>query len=201
MAVGAVLLLLAARVWGERSARRAWSELMLHGGDERFEAGTVAELPEPARRYLLRAIEPGTPLARSVELTMSGQLVLDPERPPLAMQAEQILAPPAGFVWRARVASGGMRIRGFDLYAGGEGAMRWQLWGLVPVVRARGRDVDRSAAGRLAMEAILMPAALVPGRGVTWEAVDENRARFVMTVGEEDELRFFDARLENAVFR
>lgn len=30
----------------------------------------VADVPEPPRCYLLRAIQPGTPLATSVDLTM-----------------------------------------------------------------------------------------------------------------------------------
>lgn len=101
------------------------------------------------------------------------------------MSAQQILAPPQGFVWRARAASGVMRIHGFDLYADDRGAMRWKLWGVVPVGSATGRDIDRSAAGRLAMESILMPAVLVPGRGATWEAVDDSRARFHLTVGKQ----------------
>jgi hypothetical protein len=63
--------------------------------------------------------------------------------------------------------------------------MGWKLFGLVSVVHETGADVTRSAAGRLAMEAVLLPSVLLPGRGATWEAVDERRARFRMTVGEE----------------
>ena len=152
---------------------------------EMFQPEMVDDLPEPARRFLLRAIAPGTPLATSVELTMHGELRLDPDRDPVPFVAEQTLAPPEAFLWEARTRAGLVRIRGFDRYEAGEGEMRWKLWGLIPVVRAKGTDVTRSAARRLAMEAVLVPSVLVPGGGVTWEEVDENRALFRMTVGEE----------------
>jgi len=61
--------------------------------------------------------------------------------------------------------------------------MRWRLLGLIPVVRASGPDVTRSAAGRLASEIIgLTPGgALAPG--VTWRQLDENRATATVKTG------------------
>jgi hypothetical protein len=152
---------------------------------EMFQPEMVSDLPEPARRFFLRTIAPGTPLAGSAELTMHGELRLDLDRDPLPFVAEQTLAPPDAFEWKARTQGGLLRIRGFDRYEEGVGEMRWKLWGLIPVVRASGPDVTRSAAGRLAMEALLVPSSLLPARGVTWEVVDDQRARFRMTVGDE----------------
>lgn len=150
-----------------------------------FDPALVADLPEPARRYLLHAIAPGTPLARSVELEMEGTILLAPGGEPVPITAEQVLSPPEGFIWRARTHGGLMRIRGFDRYVDGQGEMRWRLWGLIPVLRADGPDITRSAAARLAMEAVMSPSALIPGRGAEWEPVDEDRAVFRMRVGEE----------------
>ncbi len=145
----------------------------------------VGDLPEPARRLLLRAIEPGTPLASSVDLRMRGSLVFTPGGDPVPFVAEQVLSPPVSFLWRARTTSGWARIRGFDRYGEGQGEMLWKLWGIIPVVRGIGSNVTRSAAGRLAMEGVLLPSSLLPGRGAEWSPVDESRARFRMTVGEE----------------
>lgn len=182
---GAVAAAASVRLRSERGVRAAWAELALEGRGETFDPAVVERLPAPARRYLLRAIRPGTPLARSVELRMHGAIRLGPDRDPAPMRAEQILAPPEGFVWRARTVAGRMRIQGFDRYAGGQGEMRWLLWGLVPVMSARGSDVTRSAAGRLAMEAVLLPSSLLPGRGATWEEANDTRARYRATVGPE----------------
>ena len=182
---GAVAAAASARLLSERGARAAWAELTLEGRGETFDPAVVARLPAPAQRFLLRAIQPGAALARSVELRMHGDVRLAPDRDPTPMRAEEILAPPEGFVWRARTESGRMRIQGFDRYARGQGEMRWLLWGLIPVMRATGDDVTRSAAGRLAMEAVLLPSSLLPGRGSTWEEMDATRARFRTTVGPE----------------
>jgi hypothetical protein len=155
-----------------------------------FEEAMLEGLPEPAQRFLLWSIEPGTPLARTVEVSMSGTIVLDPARGPIPMDAVQVLAPPEGFIWSARTRGGMMRIRGYDRYFRGEGEMRWKLFGLIPVMRATGSDVTRSAAARLVMEALMMPAYLVPREGIDpaprWEEVDERHARFrVQLAGEE----------------
>lgn len=152
---------------------------------KRFDPASVEGLPDPARRFLIRAITPGTALAGSVTFTMEGTIVLDPSRPPLPMTGEQVLAPPYGFVWSARTHGGMMRIRGFDRFGRGEGEMRWKLFGLLPVMRARGEDVTRSAAARLAMEAVLLPSSLVPGGAARWEPVDDAHARFVFTIAGE----------------
>lgn len=168
-----------------REISSLWDELRGTGDPALFSPDMVADLPEPARRFLSRAIAPGTPLATSVEVEMHGEILLDPDGDPVPMTARQILAPPAGFIWRARAGRGLMRISGHDRYGRGAGELRWRLFGIIPVMTATGPDVTRSAAGRLAMEAVLMPAALLPARGVRWEPVDENTARFHMTVGEE----------------
>lgn len=151
-----------------------------------FDPATLDALPEPARRYLLWAIAPGTPAARGMELAMHGTIRLAPDREPLPMTATQFLAPPREFTWEARTHGGLMRIRGFDRYIGGQGEMRWKLLGVIPVMRASGPDITRSAAGRLAMESVLAPWALLPGGGAAWEAVDDDRALFRMRVGDEE---------------
>ncbi len=181
-AAGGALALWAARARQEHAIDALWRELRAPAGSEGFDPGMVDGLPAPAQRYLRRAIAPGTPLARSVRLTMHGTLRLRPGGEALPMRAEQVLSPPAGFIWRARVGRGALRFRGFDRYGHAQGRMRWWLLGLVPIVRAGGPDVTRSAAGRLGGEAVCVPAALLPARGAAWEAVDDGTARVRLVV-------------------
>lgn len=177
-AVAAVVAGAGGRLVRERGLEAAWRAERQPAERARFDPSMVEGLPAPARRLLLRAIAPGTPLASSVELRMRGTIQLDREREPMAMRAEQLLRHGDGFAWRARVASGAMRIRGYDRLLGGTGEMRWWLYGVVPVVRADGDDYDRSAAGRLAAETIwLLPSALLPAAGAEWEPVDDSTAR------------------------
>lgn len=64
-----------------------------------------------------------------------------------------------------------LSITGFDRYIDDEGEMRWLLAGRAPLVRASGRDITRSAAGRLAIEATLwMPTSFT---SINWRAGDD----------------------------
>ena len=199
--IGVILLLLfaaSAAAWAqrlrhERAVDAVWTGLAgsatadaaaLPDAGTVFDPAMVDGLPEPARRWLLRSIMPGATLARAVEFRMHGTLRLD-DAAPYAMTAEQILAPPHGFVWRARVSRGPVRIRGYDRYAAGAGELRWWAYGLLPVVTDAGPDVSRSAAGRLAGEAALLPSMLLPQHGAAWEAVDDDVARATLAIDDE----------------
>jgi hypothetical protein len=96
--------------------------------------------------------------------------------------AEQVLAPPIGFVWRARAGKGLMRFSGSDRYADSAGAMDFRLWGLLPVARASGPDVARSARHRLAAESFWLPSSLLPSETVRWRGIDDDHAEATVTI-------------------
>lgn len=127
-----------------------------------FDLTMVADLPEPARRWLTHVIAPGTPLWRSVELSMAGEIRLGAWRP---FTATQVLAPPRGYIWAANARVFGLPVIGYDRLTAGTGEMRWRLLNLIPVVAVTGPDVARSAAGRLASEIVLVPTAF---HDATW---------------------------------
>ena len=151
-----------------RAVHDEWAALVPPPGGplERFDPAALAALPEPAHRLLSHSITPGTPLWRSVVLTMHGQVRLGAWRP---FTATQILTAGEGFIWAATARAAGLPVSGFDRYSRGTGQMRWRLLGVAPVVTASGPDVTRSAAGRLAGEAVFVPTAF---RGATWQASD-----------------------------
>ncbi|HEX8489085.1 MAG TPA: DUF6544 family protein [Propionibacteriaceae bacterium] len=137
----------------------------------------VAHLPEPAQRWLTHAIAPGTPLATSVELRMSGQIRLGAWRP---FTARQVLAPPDGFVWAATARVAGLPVSGFDRLSSGAAEMRWRLLGLIPVLTAAGPDVTTSAAGRLAAEGTLLPTVFP---AATWTAAGTDQVTATWQIG------------------
>jgi hypothetical protein len=167
-----------ARLWTRLESPTAWQ-------DDYFRADLVAELPEPAQRYFLHAIRSGTKLARVVTLEMGGSLRLRPNGTWLPMEARELLSLPSGFVWQASVRQGPLWFSGVDSYLDSSGQTRFWLCGLIPIVRAGGPDVSRSARGRFAGEAIWNPAALLPQRGVSWEHVDQQTARATLVVDDE----------------
>lgn len=175
------------RLSAERRIEEVGRELAREGdAASRFDASLVTDVPEPGRRHLLHALEPGTPLTSSVRLDLPGSVRMSREGDPLPMESKEILAAGRGYVWAARMKKGPLTIRGFDAFADGRAEMRWWLAGVVPVVRADGEDVARSAAGRLAgASALFLPSTLLPSRGARWEAVDESTARVRLSVARE----------------
>lgn len=146
-----------------------------------FSPDRVADLPEPARRYLRHAIAPGTRLARIVRLEMVGSMLPRPGGPRVALTADEVLAPHVGFTWTARARMFGLPVSVRDHYFENEGGVRVTVFGVIPLARESGADVTRSSRGRLIAEAVWCPTALV-GPDVRWEGVDADRARFTLTV-------------------
>ena len=185
IAVVAFLVFMRGRL--NRFMTRDWVELRPAPTGETFDPKMVSDLPEPAQRYLMHTIKPGTRLAGSVYLEMEGRIGLQPGGEKLPLRAQEILAAPGGFIWKASAGSGLMRISGYDFFRKGEGGMRWFLWGVIPVMAADGPDITRSAAGRVALEAIAwLPSVLFARSEVRWEAIDDRSARVYLRVGDEE---------------
>lgn len=150
----------------------------------RFSPAMLAGLPEPAQRYFRFTIRPGTPLTTVTQINMTGQFGMGSRDAPgyMAMRAQQILAPPTGFLWKMRARRGLMVLSGSDSASW----TRFWMMGLIPVARLGGdADHTRSAFGRYVAEAVFWaPAALLPGAGITWEARGDTGARVTVRRGE-----------------
>ncbi|HEY9057555.1 MAG TPA: DUF6544 family protein [Aurantimonas sp.] len=176
--------------WSDRRrAARVWNRLAAsaEASPPRFHHGLVGDLPEPARRFFLFAISPGTPLRSISEIRMAGEIGLGTKAKPnyMPMRARQILAPPAGLVWRLEAGRGALRIEGSDGFDGGTSWVRFWLFKTIPIVRVGGgQDHSRAAFGRVVAEAVFWaPAALLRGNCVKWEAVSHDVARATVCFG------------------
>ncbi|NJP05957.1 MAG: hypothetical protein HC837_10210 [Chloroflexaceae bacterium] len=181
--LASVLLVLAIRrAFFRANMQRIWISLApTQPATTAFTPSMVADLPEPVQRYLLHAIAPGTPLAESVDLTMHGQIKLNDQWYPF--EADQRITLPYGFVWAPSVNMGWISVEGADTYAAGNGRMRFDLFGLIPLVQRTGPHIDRSALGRLVIESIWLPTALLPQRGVLWQVLDAERIAATVMLG------------------
>ncbi len=148
-----------------------------------FDPADVTDLPPAARRFLTYSIAPGAPLTATVLLDMEGLIKLERWMP---FHARQVLRARDGFVWEASVGDQPFVFRGGDSYRQGRGALEFRLWGLLPVARGVGADIDRSAAGRLAAETVAWaPQALTPQMGAVWAGIDDTYATVTVPVGDD----------------
>lgn len=144
---------------------------------ERFDPAMAAHLPEPARRWLVHAIAPGTPLLHRVVLEQHGAMRLGAWR---HFQAIEALAPLEGFIWAATARVFSLPVSCLERYHAGTGELRQRALGLVNVAADGGPDLSRSVAGRQVCELLWVPAvALAPG--TDWKPVDQDRATMLIT--------------------
>ncbi len=161
-----------------------WDRLVCRTGDSDSTGDLYPHaLPEAAARWIMHAVAPGTSSARTAVLEMTGQIKVG--RWWLPFRATQVISPPEGYVWAARAGRRLLSISGFDRYAEGDGEMRWLLGGHVPIMRASGPDITRSAAGRLASEIVFVPPAFA---AMSWEeGASADIAVVTAHLGDEDE--------------
>lgn len=149
-----------------------------------FDPAMLAGLPEPAQRFFRFAIAPGTPLRTVAEITMAGDFGLGTKAAPKyqPMTAWQVHALPDGFVWQMSSGS----IAGSDGLSPEGSWTRFRLFGLIPVARQGFTDDHRrSAFARAVAEAVFWtPAAVLPGPGITWDAVGPDAARVTVRHGD-----------------
>lgn len=157
-------------------------------------AEDLADLPEPVRRWLRWCGVVGTAIPATVRLRQEGELRLGADRW-CPFTAEQYYSTqPPGFVWRARVRMApGVFVVGTDSYGGGRGALEMRLFGLIPVARDTGPEMDDGDLLRYLNEVMWFPAgALLPQ--ISWESIDATSARATMTYGDRTgTARFFFA--------
>jgi hypothetical protein len=143
----------------------------------RFDAAVLAGLDEPVRRYFTHALGDGAPLTRGARLRLGGTIKVG-----MWLRYDSVWEGDGrGFSWRATCGPGPLRpLRVHDRFADGVGLMDIRLRAplrrlpALKLLHVENEDAARSGAGRAALEALWVPGALLPDRGVEWRAEAED---------------------------
>jgi hypothetical protein len=151
-----------------------------------YHAREITALPTPVRRYFRAVLKDGQPIISAARFSQTGEFRAQAEGNWNAFDATQLVTtrPPA-FDWDARIQMArGVTVRVHDAYIAGEGVLRAELFGLVPVADERGTpEMAEGELMRYLAEAAWYPTALLPGAGVLWEARDDHSARATLSDG------------------
>lgn len=190
-AVGGVVAALAvgAMRWGKDTERAV--KRMHHGAPgtaserETFSPEQLDGLPAPVARYFRFALTPGQPLYRSARLEQRGQFRMGGigSRWSPFTAVQHVSNTPPGFVWDAAIRMAPLAtVRVRDGYIEGHGVMQGKLASVLTVVNQSGQpELDAGALYRYLAEGVWFPVALLPQRGVVWEAMDDSTARATLT--------------------
>lgn len=152
-----------------------------------YDPGDVSDLPPPVRRYFETVLNAGQPYVEQVSLDQEGEFRLGDGKTrwrPFTASQTYTVSPP-GYIWDAQIdVFPAASVRVFDAYVGGEGLLRANLYGGIPLASA-GPDSRMNAAElqRYLSETPWFPTALLPAAGVTWEGIDDRSARATIDDG------------------
>ncbi len=152
-----------------------------------FSDQDLESLPEPVQRFFRQVLSDGQPPIESVYLEQSGLFNMGEEDDNWKSfsAVQHVVTDKPGFDWEAKVAvAPGLSARVHDTYIREEGSLHVSLLGLITVADMGGSDgISEGEFLRYFAEAAWYPTALLPGRNVRWQGVDDTSAIAYMTDG------------------
>jgi hypothetical protein len=137
-----------------------------------FQPELLINLPPVARRYLEKAIAPGTQLASAVRLWMHGEMKLGKDWHPF--KAEEVICWDRGMIWQATTEMNGLPILGCDRVVDGVGNASWNT------IQRSGEDITRSCVGRVQAESVWLPSVLCRS-DVSWTELNASSVQVNFT--------------------
>jgi hypothetical protein len=146
-----------------------------------------AKLPPPVARYRQIAVGDHAPV-RTLRMRHGGSFCMSPTSKAVPIRGTQLFtADPPGFLWIGQIRMApGVWIDARDMSVAGEGSMRVLLDDTVPLVDARGPELDQGSALRLLAEMAWYPTSLFDARSVTWSAIDADHACATLRLGDRE---------------
>ena len=140
----------------------------------------IDDMPAVVQKWLMHSNIAGKEVIQTVHLKQKGEMRTKPEGNWMSVNAEQYISTnPPGFIWIADVKSSFLHLSGRDKYVNGRGHMLIKL-SLIPVVNARGMEIDQGALLRYLGEMVWYPSAALNDY-ITWEEIDSTTARATMS--------------------
>lgn len=188
VALAVVTLVVATARW-DRATQRVRADLEVGArAPEGLTGLDTASAPPTVVRYLSRSLPAGAVPARVATIVQEGtfQMGKGDEGWKPFRATQHVRAYPPGFLWDASIAMAPLvPVRVRDGYLGGAGMMKGAVVSLVVVVDAEPtKELAEGALYRYLAEAVWMPSRLLPGDGLSWDAVDDSTARATLRDGD-----------------
>jgi hypothetical protein len=158
------------------------------------EAKDLEKLPPLVKNWLEQSNIVGKDKILKVTLQQSGEMITSPEAKKwMSVEAEQVfnVEKPA-FVWLAKVKMiPEIYLFGRDQYENGKGKMLIKLLSLIPIVNAKGEEIDQGTMLRFLGEMVWFPSAALNDY-LTWEQVSAEKVKVTMKYKDKEVTGFFN---------
>lgn len=144
----------------------------------------IAGLPEPVQKYLRYVGAIGKPKVWNFRASFTGRMKPDPQKDWMNVSGEQynFFSSPRRMFW-IKGKMFGVPFYGLHAYKEEKGTMRIKVAGIIPVVNAKGPEMNTSDTTTLFNDmCIFAPATLIDKR-ISWETVDKLSAKATFTNG------------------
>ncbi len=152
---------------------------------KRVNLNETASLPDPVKRYFHYTLKDGLPIINRIYISQAGGFRAKPGMTEWSeMKAAQHFSiKPRAFVWNSQISILPMlSISVCDSYINGKGMMKGKLISLITLIDAHDeKELNMGALQRYLAESVWFPTSLLPSQGVTWEKIDESKARATIT--------------------
>ena len=134
-------------------------------------------LPEPVQRYLKYAGVLNKPKLKNIRIVFEGQMREKGKEffPFTCKQYNFFDEPTRLFFMKAKIK--GMTVPGYHRYTNTIATMDIRLFGLFPVVKRAGKDMDKAETVTLFNDMCLMAPATLIDKRIIWQAIDGNSAK------------------------
>lgn len=136
------------------------------------------QLPVPVQEYFRQVLPENPSIIKKVELTHSGYFRTSPKNNWVKIKGKQcFLTDIPEFEWIGKTSL----FKATDSFVDGEGRLRVKLFGLIPIVNARGPEVDQAELLRWLGESVWFPTNFLPGDHLNWSPIDSSSAKLSYT--------------------
>jgi hypothetical protein len=153
----------------------------------RFDVRELDGLPAPVQRYFRAVLTDGQPIIAAATIEMTGTMNMSAtaeQWKPFTSHQRAVTRKP-GFLWDAKVFMlPGLPAHVEDSFIAGQGRLIAKVLGLFTVADLQGAgEIARGEFMRYFAESPWYPTALLPSRGVRWDAVDDVSANATIVDG------------------
>ena len=138
-------------------------------------------LPDPVQRYLKYAGVLNKPKLRNMRIVFKGQMrEKGKDFFPFTCEQYNFFDEPTRLFFMKAIING-LTVPGYHKYSHATAIMDIRLFGIFPVVKKAGRDMDRAETVTLFNDMCLMAPATLIDKRITWQVIDNRSVKAIFT--------------------